>query len=68
VLLIATAAGLASQPLGQVTDIPATRVQLQRGLGLLGYPQLLLRVGHGHGRPTTGRRPVEETLVVPTVA
>lgn len=68
VLLIATDAGLASQPLGQVTDVPATRVHLQRGLGLLGYPQLLLRMGYGHGRPTTGRRPIEETLVGHAVA
>jgi nitroreductase len=68
VLLIATDAGLASQPLGQVTDVTATRVHLQRGLGLLGYPQLLLRMGYGHGRPTTGRRPIEETLVEHAVA
>ena len=68
VLLIATDAGLASQPLGQVTDVTATRVHLQRGLGLLGYPQLLLRMGYGHGRPTTGRRPIEETLVGHAVA
>ena len=68
VLLIATDAGLASQPLGQVTDVTATRVRLQRGLGLLGYPQLLLRMGYGHGRPTTGRRPIEETLVGHAVA
>ena len=66
VLLTATDAGLVSQPLGQVTDVPATRLQLQRGLGLLGYPQLMLRLGFGHGRPATGRRPVEETLVVGT--
>jgi hypothetical protein len=68
VLLIATDAGLATQPLGQVTDLTATRVHLQRGLGLLGYPQLLLRMGYGHGRPTTGRRPVDQTLVVDEVA
>jgi hypothetical protein len=68
VLLIATDAGVASQPLGQVTDVTATRIRLQRGLGLLGYPQLLLRMGYGHGRPTTGRRPIEETLVEPAVA
>ena len=68
VLLIATDAGVASQPLGQVTDVPATRVHLQRGLGLLGYPQLLLRLGYGHGKPTTGRRPIEETLVEHAVA
>ena len=68
VLLTATDAGLVSQPLGQVTDVMATRAQLQRGLGLLGHPQLLLRMGYGHGRPVTGRRPVEETLVVGAVA
>ena len=68
VLLTATDAGLVSQPLGQVTDVMATRAQLQRGLGLLGHPQLLLRMGYGHGRPATGRRPVEETLVVGAVA
>lgn len=68
VLLNATAAGLVSQPLGPVTDVTATRTQLQRGLGLLGHPQLLLRMGYGHGRPSTGRRPVEDILVVGAVA
>jgi nitroreductase len=68
VLLMATDAGVATQPLGQVTDVPATRVHLQRGLGLLGYPQLLLRMGYGHGHPATGRRPIEETLVGHAVA
>jgi len=67
-LLTATDANVVAQPLGQVTDIPATRVQLQRVLGLLGYPQLLLRMGYGSGRPTTGRRPVDETLAVPARA
>lgn len=60
--LCVTEAGLASQPLGPVTDLPATRNQLRRDLGLLGYPQLLLRVGYGHGRPRTGRRDVEDVL------
>jgi nitroreductase len=68
VWLTATDAGLASQPLGQVTDVAATRHRLQRGLGLLGYPQLMLRMGFGHGRPATGRRPIEDTLVVGAVA
>ena len=68
VLLTATDAGLVSQPLGQVTDVAATRAQLQRGLGLLGHPQLLLRLGYGHGHPMTGRRSVEETLIVDAVA
>jgi hypothetical protein len=68
ILLTATDAGLVSQPLGQVTDVAATRTQLQRGLGLLGHPQLLLRAGYGHGRPMTGRRPAEETLTTVAVA
>jgi len=64
VLLTATDAGIVSQPLGPVTDVATTRHQLQRGLGLLGYPQLMLRMGYGHGQPATARRPVEATLVV----
>ena len=68
VLLTATDAGVVAQPLGPVTDVAATRAQLQRGLGLLGHPQLLLRMGYGHGRPATGRRSVDETLTVGAVA
>jgi nitroreductase len=68
ILLVATDAGLVTQPLGQVTDVAATRAQLQRSLGLLGHPQLLLRVGYGFGHPQTGRRPTEETLRVASVA
>ena len=68
VLLIATEAGLATQPLGQATDLELTRTQLQHGLGLLGYPQLLLRVGYGHGQPTTGRRPLADMLTTGAVA
>jgi hypothetical protein len=55
------------QPLGPVTDIAVTRIQLQRGLGLLGHPQLLLRMGYGHGRPAAGRRSVDEILTVSAV-
>lgn len=68
ILLTATDAGLVSQPLGPVTDLPATRAQLQRGLGLLGHPQLMLRMGYGHGSPTTNRRPVEDILVLGSLA
>ncbi|HET6818623.1 MAG TPA: hypothetical protein VFH66_15455 [Mycobacteriales bacterium] len=68
VLLILTDAGATSQPLGPVVDVPATRARLQRGLGLLGHPQLLLRVGYGHGAPTTGRRDVDDLLKVTALA
>jgi hypothetical protein len=55
-LLSLTVAGLSSQPLGQALDIEATRSQLERQLGMVSHIQLLLRVGRGHGKPTTGRR------------
>jgi len=68
VLLTLTDAGVTSQPLGPVVDVPATRGRLQRALGLLGHPQLLLRIGYGHGVPTTGRRDVDDLLKVTSVA
>ena len=68
ILLTATDAGLVSQPLGQVTEVAATRAHLQRGLGLLGHPQLMLRIGYGHGRPSTGRRGTEATLAAGALA
>jgi hypothetical protein len=55
-LLRLTVAGLSSQPLGQALDIDSARVRLAQQLGLLGHVQFLLRTGHGHGAPTTGRR------------
>ena len=68
VLLLLTDAGLTSQPLGPVIDVPATRSRLQRGLGLLGHPQMLLRIGYGHGVPATGRREVDDLLTTAGVA
>jgi len=68
ILLTLTDAGATSQPLGPVVDVPATRARLQRDLGLLGHPQLLLRVGYGHGAPTSGRRDVDDLLTVDALA
>jgi hypothetical protein len=64
VLLTLTDAGLVTQPLGPITDVPATRVRLQRQLGLLGHPQLLFRAGYGYGRPRAGRRSVDDLLTI----
>lgn len=64
-LLVLTAEGLAAQPLGPVTDLVATRARLRRELGLVGHPQLVLRIGYPTGAVTaaaTGRRPLEEAL------
>lgn len=63
-LLTLTDAGLVSQPLGPVLDLPSTRCQLRRELGLVGYPQLLLRVGRGSRTPSTGRRPINDMFSV----
>lgn len=55
-LLRLTVAGLSSQPLGQALDVESSRSRLGQRLGILGHVQFLLRTGHGHGAPTTGRR------------
>lgn len=61
-LLAATEIGLLAQPIGQVIDLPASRVALARMLGVLGAPQLLLRLGHGTSVPVTPRRAVADVL------
>lgn len=68
ILLTLTDADLVAQPLGPVTDVPATRERLQRELGLLGRPQLLLRVGYGHGYPRAARRRLDDILTASHVA
>jgi hypothetical protein len=61
-LLAITDAGLVSQPLGPVLDVPYFRGCLRQELGLVGHPQLLMRVGHGMRRPMTGRRAIGEVF------
>ena len=61
-LLAATEHGLVAQPIGQVVDIAATRWALQRHLGTVGAPQMLLRLGLGTSQPVSPRRPVAEVL------
>jgi hypothetical protein len=65
VLLHATAAGLAASPLTQALDWPATRERLRERLRLVGYPQMLLRMGYPAPETAvvaSGRRPVAEVL------
>ena len=65
ILLTATAAGVAASPLTQALDWPATRVQLQSRLSLVGHPLMLLRMGYPpEPAPgaVSGRRPVAEVL------
>jgi hypothetical protein len=65
VLLHATAAGVAASPLTQALDWPATRTRMQSRLRLIGYPQMLLRMGYPPEAPAqaiSGRRPVADVL------
>jgi len=63
-LLTAAARGVTASPMTQPLEIPDTRRRLATELGLLGHPQMLLRLGYGSGgeAPLTPRRPVEEIL------
>jgi hypothetical protein len=60
VLLRATSDGVSASPLNQVIDIPALRAQLRAQLHLMGFPQMLLRMGYGPEAEVTPRRPVED--------
>jgi len=61
-LLHAAHEGVAAQPMGQVGDIATTRVELRKELGVIGVPQMLLRLGHAEGHLETPRRPVQDVL------
>jgi hypothetical protein len=63
VLLHAADLGVQAQPLGQVTDILAYRFGLRQALGIVGMPQLVLRMGFAHRTAVTPRRSVDEVLV-----
>ncbi|MBK5307166.1 MAG: nitroreductase family protein [Frankiaceae bacterium] len=64
VLLQATADDLTASPMTQVVEVEPFRARLRRELGMVGQPQVVLRVGYGHGRMTTRRRPVDDVLDV----
>jgi len=65
VLLTATAAGLGTAPISDVTEVGAVREQL-RGMLPGGHPQVAVRVGHpALGEPpATPRRSANEVIVV----
>ncbi len=63
VLLHAAAAGVQAQPLGQVTDLAWSRTRLATALGLVGVPQLVLRLGYATAHATTPRRDLDDVLV-----
>ncbi len=61
-LLEATAGGVSASPMTQVVERPDTRAQLRSALGVVGYPQIVLRLGYGHGGHRSPRRPVDDVL------
>jgi nitroreductase len=65
VLLTATAAGLGTAPISDVTEAGAAREQM-RGMLPGGHPQVAVRIGHpGPGAlPTTPRRPANEVITL----
>lgn len=62
VLLHAADDGVLGQPLAQATDFPAARVRLRKALGLVGTPQMALRLGYAAGAAATPRRDVDDVL------
>jgi hypothetical protein len=64
VLLRAASAGVQAQPLGQVTDLPAYRQGLRSALGMVGTPQLVLRMGYAAPTGATPRRELDDVLTV----
>jgi hypothetical protein len=60
--LRATVDGAQASLLGQVVDLDWSRARLGAVLGVVGHPQLVLRLGYGHAGPDTPRRPVSEVL------
>lgn len=65
VLLTATARGLAASPMTQALEVPGTRHRLTSALGLVGHPQVVLRVGFplpGDAPAPPRRRPLDEVL------
>lgn len=62
VLLRAAVDGVQASLLGPVIDLPSTRALLRSELGLVGHPQMLLRMGYAGEIAGTGRRPVAAVL------
>ena len=61
-LLRASVEGVQAQPLGQVVDREWTRARLGAALGLVGHPQMVLRMGYAKPGPDTPRRPARDIV------
>lgn len=63
VLLVLTRHGFAASLFSQPIEVDSVRDQLRGELGLLGHPQLLLRVGRAAATPSSLRRPLADVVV-----
>jgi nitroreductase len=61
-LLRAAAEGVSASPMTQVLEVSSTREMLAHELGLLGHPQMMLRMGYGLGHPQAPRRSVSDVF------
>jgi nitroreductase len=63
-LLAAAAHGVTASPMTQPLEVPDTRQRLVKQLGVVGHPQMILRLGYAAEAPTpaTPRRPVADIL------
>lgn len=62
VFLEITRFGYVSSPLMQALEVPATRCELRRALGMTYHPQFLFRVGRSAPTPPTPRLHLEDVL------
>ena len=62
-LLVATNEGYSASYLNQPIEVADFRTELAKELSIDGYPQLLLRLGHGRPVPHSPRRPISEVLI-----
>ena len=62
VLLEITRHGLSASLLTQVTEVPSTRAQVRRELGLTGHPHVLMRIGRAPATPAARRRRLVDVL------
>lgn len=62
VLLVAASHGVMASPLNQAVENGAARATLSRSLGVLGHPQMVLRMGYARPSSWAGRRSIDELV------
>ena len=63
ILLVAAKQGYCTSYLNQPVEVPDLRIRLANELSIVGYPQLVLRVGRGFPVSHSPRRPTSDVLI-----